>query len=120
MYERGGFGISLMNLKGIACSLAAVVFVFGLPAPGQDKARGSQDSPYEKWWRDEVRWIITKQELSDFRKLTTDYDRDRFIADFWARRNPTPGATKNAFKEEHYRRLAHSNEHFAAAIQGSQ
>ena|SRR5579864_563369 len=51
-------------------------------------------------------------------RLSTDADRDRFIEEFWKRRDPTPDTVENEFKEEHYRRLAYSNEHFAAAMPG--
>lgn len=38
---------------------------------------------------------------------------------FWLRRDPTPGTKENEFKEEHYRRIAYSNEHFAAQMRGA-
>ena len=34
------------------------------------------------------------------------------------RRDPTPDTEENEFKEEHYRRIAYANEHFAAGIPG--
>jgi GWxTD domain-containing protein len=75
---------------------------------------------YEKWLSEDVRWIITDQERADFKKLSGDKQRDRFIEAFWQRRNPTPGATENSFKEEHYRRIAYTNQHFAERIPGWQ
>jgi GWxTD domain-containing protein len=36
-----------------------------------------------------------------------------FIKQFWLRRDPTPGTPVNKFKEEHYRRIAYANAHFA-------
>ena len=42
----------------------------------------------------------------------------KFIEQFWERRNPDPGASENKFKEEHYRRIAYANEHFAASRPG--
>jgi GWxTD domain-containing protein len=74
--------------------------------------------PYEKWLNEDVRWIINDQERAEFEKLSDDIQRDQFVEAFWERRNPTPGATGNTFKEEHYRRLAYSNEHFAQGIPG--
>src|SRR6267378_8064029 len=35
---------------------------------------------------------------------------------FWNRRNPEPESPTNAFREEHYRRLAYADEHFASGI----
>ena len=34
------------------------------------------------------------------------------------RRDPTPDTAENEFKDEHYRRIAYANEHFAAGIPG--
>jgi GWxTD domain-containing protein len=73
---------------------------------------------YKKWLNEEVVWIATSQERDAFKKLLSDQQRDAFVIAFWERRNPTPGASGNEFKEEHYRRLAYANEHFAAAIPG--
>src|SRR6202034_441218 len=41
-----------------------------------------------------------------------------FIDEFWLRRDPTPGTVGNEFKDEHYRRIAYANEHFASQIPG--
>ncbi len=37
---------------------------------------------------------------------------------FWARRDPTPDTEENEFKEEHYRRIAYANDHYASGIPG--
>jgi len=73
---------------------------------------------YRKWLDEDVRWIITDQEKSAFMQLSNDEERDQFIEAFWQRRDPTPDTEENEFKEEHYRRIAYANEHFAAGIPG--
>jgi GWxTD domain-containing protein len=73
---------------------------------------------YKKWLDEDVRWIITDEERSAFMQLSNDEERDQFIEAFWARRDPTPDTPENEFKEEHYRRIAYANEHFAAGIPG--
>jgi GWxTD domain-containing protein len=73
---------------------------------------------YKKWLDEDVRWIITDEELSAFKKLTTNAERDVFIEGFWQRRDPTPDTAENEFKEEHYRRIAYANEHYAAGMPG--
>ena len=73
---------------------------------------------YRDWLNQDVVWIITKEERQAFEKLTTNADRDRFIDQFWFRRNPKPGSGKNLFKEEHYRRIAYANMHFAGHAPG--
>jgi GWxTD domain-containing protein len=73
---------------------------------------------YKKWLNEDVVWIITDQERAAFKQLSNDEERDNFIEAFWQRRDPTPDTEENEYKEEHYRRIAYSNEHFAAGIPG--
>ena len=96
--------------------LPALVLVFFCLSAGSANAELSRD--YKKWVDEDVRWIITDQERADFLKLSNDKQRDDFVKAFWARRDPTPGTPQNGFKEEHYRRLAYANEHFAAGVPG--
>ncbi len=73
---------------------------------------------YRKWLDEDVRWIISDEERAAFKQLSNDEERDNFIEAFWQRRNPNPDSVENEFKEEHYRRIAYANEHFAAGIPG--
>jgi GWxTD domain-containing protein len=73
---------------------------------------------YRKWLDEDVRWIITDEEKSAFMQLSNDEERDQFIEAFWQRRDPSPDTEENEFKEEHYRRIAYANEHYAAGIPG--
>src|SRR5580698_8966120 len=73
---------------------------------------------YKKWLSEDVAWIITDEERKAFMQLSNDEERDQFIEAFWLRRDPTPDTEENEFKEEHYRRIAYANEHFAAGIPG--
>jgi GWxTD domain-containing protein len=73
---------------------------------------------YKKWLDEDVRWIITDEEQKAFKMLSNDEERDQFIEAFWQRRDPTPDTVENEYKEEHYRRIAYANEHFAAGIPG--
>ena len=88
----------------------------------QEKSPSTQENriadSYRKWLQEEVVYIISKEEQSAFLALTTNEEREQFIAQFWARRNPDPRATNNPAKLEHYRRLAYANEHFACGIPG--
>jgi GWxTD domain-containing protein len=73
---------------------------------------------YKKWLNEDVVYIITPEERQAFLQLSNDEERDQFIEQFWLRRDPTPDTAENEFKEEHYRRIAYANEHFAAGIPG--
>lgn len=73
---------------------------------------------YKTWLDVDVRWIITDEERKAFKSLSNDEERDAFIEQFWQRRNPDPDSPENTFREEHYRRIAYANEHFAAGKPG--
>ena len=76
------------------------------------------DSQYRKWLDEDVVYIISPEERSSFLHLSTNEEREQFIEAFWQRRNPDPDSADNTFKEEHYRRIAYANEHFASGIPG--
>lgn len=76
------------------------------------------DTPYKKWLQEDVLYIITDEEKKSFLQLSTNEEREQFIEQFWLRRDPTPDTVENEFKEEHYRRIAYANEHFASGIPG--
>jgi len=81
------------------------------PQQGAPVVPAQQTSPavtkYDQWF-EEVTYIVTESERTEFKNLQTDGERDRFIEKFWARRDPTPGTPENEFKDEHYRRLSWS------------
>ena len=76
------------------------------------------DSQYKKWLNEDVIYIITPEERSAFVHLSTNEEREQFIEQFWQRRNPDQDSPENTFKEEHYRRIAYTNEHYASGIPG--
>jgi len=75
-------------------------------------------TPYKKWLSEDVAYIITDNERRAFLQLQTNEERENFIEQFWQRRNPDPDSVDNSYKEEHYRRIAYANEHFASGIAG--
>ena len=84
----------------------------------QKELRQELKGEYKKWVDVDVHWIITDQELKAFKSLSNDEERDAFIEQFWQRRNPDPESQENTFREEHYRRIAYADEHYAAGKPG--
>jgi GWxTD domain-containing protein len=73
---------------------------------------------YKQWLNEDVVYIITPAERTTFLQLGTNEEREQFIEQFWLRRSSNPDVPENDFKEEHYRRIAYANEHFASGIPG--
>jgi GWxTD domain-containing protein len=97
----------------IALAGALVAWQAGVPAQNQSPTTQPKVSPYTKWLSEDVVYIIDDRERAQFLSLQTDEERNHFIEEFWQRRDPTPGTPENEFKEEHYRRIAYANDHFA-------
>jgi GWxTD domain-containing protein len=84
----------------------------------QKAVRQELKGAYKTWLDQDVAYIISDEERKAFRNLSNDEERDSFIEQFWLRRNPNPDSPDNEFREEHYRRIAYANEHYAAGKPG--
>ncbi|HEV8041043.1 MAG TPA: GWxTD domain-containing protein [Bryobacteraceae bacterium] len=84
----------------------------------EKKLQKELETPYKKWLNEDVAYIISDEEKQAWKRLATDDERQQFIEQFWLRRDPTPDTEENEFKEEHYRRIAYANEHYASGIPG--
>jgi GWxTD domain-containing protein len=84
----------------------------------QKALRQELKGAYKTWLNQDVTYIITDEEAKAFKSLSNDEERDAFIEQFWLRRNPNPDSPDNEYREEHYRRIAYANEHFAAGKPG--
>src|SRR6266852_1277351 len=114
----------------LAIALLALTFAVpsGLAQKKNDKGQDPSEKPrnvkpelkkaYKDWLDKDVAYIITDEERKAFKKLATDDERERFIEEFWRRRDPDPDTDENEFREEYYERIAYANEHFASGIPG--
>ncbi|MFN2510382.1 MAG: GWxTD domain-containing protein [Pyrinomonadaceae bacterium] len=121
-----------MSYPKLALRLAIIFFVLNsVPFSFGQDSRSAQDpsqktrnvkpelkKAYKDWLDKDVTYIITDEERKAFKKLATDDERERFIEEFWRRRDPDPDTDENEFKEEYYERIAYTNEHFASGIPG--
>jgi GWxTD domain-containing protein len=96
--------------KKLSAALLLVALAFP-PAAGAAKKIVPPEK-YRKWLDEEVVYIISSHERDVFLQLQTDRERDIFIEAFWKHRNPDPNSARNAFKEEHYRRLEYANKFY--------
>jgi len=68
--------------------------------------------PYKMWLEQDVAYIIEPAEKAAFERLKNTEEQERFIEQFWKRRDPSPATGENEFKEEHYRRIRWANERY--------
>src|ERR1700694_4408550 len=123
----------MLHRKPARLAIALIALAFAVPSGlAQKKKNDSGQDPSEKqrnikpelkkaykdWLDKDVAYIITDEERKAFKKLETDDERERFIEDFWRRRDPDPDTDENEFREEYYERIAYANEHYASGIPG--
>ncbi len=125
-YQKAALRLAIFPLVLTAASFLGFVGFAQDPKQGQtqdpmDKPRNVKPElkkAYKDWLDKDVTYIITDEERKAFKKLATDDERERFIEEFWRRRDPDPDTDENEFKEEYYKRIAYANEHFASGIPG--
>lgn len=89
----------------------AIIFLFVFPMFGRYKGK------YKDWIEGPVRFLVTKKEKKAFKKLKSDEQAEKFIALFWAKRDPTPKTAINEFKERFKIRVAKADELFSTQYQ---
>ena len=123
--------MSNRRLSRLAVALLALSFAVPSGLAQKKKDQGGQDPSskprnekpelkraYKDWLDKDVTYIITDEERKAFKKLETDEERERFIEEFWRRRDPDPDTDENEYREEYYERIAYANEHYASGIPG--
>lgn len=79
--------------------------VAGPRGVGQEGADGLQEGQIVEEFGEIVELIWTDREEDDWAGLDADDERREFIADFWARRDPTAGTARNEFREIYMARV---------------
>jgi len=124
MRSRVGFWIAVLAVAGFAGPLPAQNAEEPAKLTKKQENRRLQRlrkelrGPFKRWLDEDVRYIITPEERKAFIQMATDEERENFIESFWMRRDPTPDSMENEYKEEHYRRIAYANDHYASGIPG--
>ncbi|NWG13057.1 MAG: GWxTD domain-containing protein, partial [Acidobacteria bacterium] len=110
---------SRKNQRGLLLLAAMAFFAETTGLAGQKAGHSEQRIDYyRKWLEEDVVYIISSEEKDVFQKLKTEEEKDQFIEQFWARRDPDSGTPINELKEEHYRRLQYVNERYRSGKPG--
>jgi len=123
----------MSNRRSGRLAVALLTLIFAVPAGFAQKKNSEKtqdpsektrnvkpelNKAYKDWLEKDVAYIITDEERKAFKKLQTDDERERFIEEFWRRRDPDPDTDENEYREEYYERIAYANEHYASGIPG--
>ena len=73
----------------------------------------AQVSPqYTRWGDSGIRYLMMKQEKTDWAAVKTDADAQKFVELFWARRDPTPETPVNELRQQIEPRIAEADKRY--------
>jgi GWxTD domain-containing protein len=72
----------------------------------------AQLSKYKDWSKSAEAYFLTSSEKEAWSRVHTDPEAEKFIADYWAKRDPNPATSANEFRDEINRRIAAADEQF--------
>ena len=99
-----------MKNKKVICIVFSMLIILSLSSCATSKQEKSLDSSSSQFLS-RVRYIITPEERAVFLQLPPS-EREKFIEDFWKRRDPTPETPENEFKVQYFRRINEANRLF--------
>ncbi|HEY1250261.1 MAG TPA: GWxTD domain-containing protein [Thermoanaerobaculia bacterium] len=67
---------------------------------------------YKDWDKSPDAYFLTPAERTEWKSVATDEDAEKFIALYWAKRDPTPGTPQNEFRDDVGRRIAAADQQF--------
>jgi GWxTD domain-containing protein len=72
----------------------------------------AQLSKYKDWSKSAEANFLTSSEKEAWSRVRTDEEAEKFIADYWTKRDPNPSTAANEFRDEINRRIAAADEQF--------
>jgi GWxTD domain-containing protein len=87
---------TMIVLAGLALSAAAL----------------AQLSKHKDWGKSPEAYFLTPAERQEWSQIQNDADAEKFIATYWAKRDPNPATANNEFRDEVNRRIAAADEQF--------
>jgi GWxTD domain-containing protein len=106
-----------MNPKKIISRFLGLVFLLSvglsLYAAESSLYTAFQKKKEPKDWIDgPVGYIVTSEEKKQYKKLSTEAEKEKFIKWFWARRETNPETYRNEFRDEFNERVRYANANF--------
>ena len=102
-------------MKHTASLLFAAIMVLAIGSVSTPGASSKKRGPEEiiRTWKDgPVRYLLGSKEYEDLSSIKSVPELARFITNFWARRDPTPGTFDNEYRREFWQRVAEANRRF--------
>ena len=72
----------------------------------------AQLSKYKDWGKSAEAYFLTSAEKDAWSRIASDADAEKFIGEYWAKRDPNRSTSANEFRDEINRRIAAADEQF--------
>jgi GWxTD domain-containing protein len=72
----------------------------------------AQLAKHKDWGKSAEAYFLTQPEKDAWSRVTNDADAEKFIAEYWVKRDPNPATSANEFRDEVARRIAAADEQF--------
>ncbi len=95
-----------------ACYRPSAILCVVLTVMAACSGRRIMLDPASEEFYEYARLIMTANELDIFNHLADIEERQRFILNFWDKRDPDPDTDINEYKEEFFRRIDYANDRF--------
>jgi GWxTD domain-containing protein len=114
----GGYALRVEALDQETGQKAFVTKNFTILSEEVERKESLAPSEEVERFKPDVTYIATPGELKMFDQLTPE-GKQRFLEEFWRKRDPAPDTPENEFKIEHYRRIGYANLHFSRTKESS-
>ncbi|MFN2239566.1 MAG: GWxTD domain-containing protein [Thermoanaerobaculia bacterium] len=91
---------------------AAAVVLLAMLGVGNAWAQLSEQ--YLNWADGPVKFLMTNDDVRDWKKVRTDAEAEAFVSLFWARRDPSPATPENEMKRAFDQRVELADQRFTA------
>ena len=103
----------MLHLRPAAIAAVLILAaVAGRASAGRGSVPSSSDNVIRIWADGPVRYLMSTKEDEAVRQLKSIPDLSRYISDFWARRDPTPGTLENEFRRQYWGRVLEAEHRF--------
>ena len=112
--ERGALAVPhLLPPPGAKVEAPAPQLVSNKPLTNKERKKLTAEAPDRvRHFLDDVEPIITDVERDTLLKLSEDYQRDRFVEEFWKRRSVSPDGMRTPFRDIYEMRLQEAKQRF--------
>ena len=111
----GRAGISSALFLVLTTLVAVAVVAPGVAAPAGGAA-SPRPQRLQDWTDGPVRYLLSKADVDDFRRMESDPARALFIVRFWRRWDPTPSTLENESRREYWWRVFEANRRYRDSI----